>query len=107
MAKSSPWRGQRGRCAWRKTSATGHARERTLPIAGSGGTARPRSKHMTSTRKFTRRAALAGMGLALGVHALDRRAGTAVAAQPRQPTRDPLAAIPINGQAGPGLEPFD
>src|SRR5438874_97697 len=60
---------------------------------------------MKQRKKFTRRAALAGMGLALGAHALDR--GTATAAQPAQPTRDPLAAIPINGQAGPGLEPFD
>src|SRR5262249_7099195 len=62
--------------------------------------------HM-SKRKFTRRAALAGMGLALGAHAVDRRSGRAGAAQPAQPTRDPLAAIPVNGQAGPGLEPFD
>lgn len=62
---------------------------------------------MTQRRKVTRRAALAGMGMALGAHALHHRGGAVAAAQEQPPARDPLAAIPINGQAGPGLEPLD
>src|SRR5262245_31473960 len=62
---------------------------------------------MTQRKKFTRRAALAGMGMALGAHAGHRWGGTAAAAQAQPPGRDPLATIPVNGRAGPGLEPLD
>jgi CubicO group peptidase (beta-lactamase class C family) len=61
---------------------------------------------MRSRKKLTRRAALSGMALAVGSGFLKQTSGAA-AAQPRPPARDPLAAIPISGQAGPGLKPFD
>jgi N-acyl-D-amino-acid deacylase len=61
---------------------------------------------MRNRKKLTRRAALSGMALAVGSGFLKQTSGAA-AAQPRPPARDPLAAIPISGQAGPGLKPFD
>lgn len=59
---------------------------------------------MNQRKKLTRRAALSGLGMAVGAGVLhtSRKAG---AAQPAG--RDPLAAIPISGQAGPGLDSFD
>jgi N-acyl-D-amino-acid deacylase len=60
---------------------------------------------MTKAKKVTRRAALSGLGAALGAGACDQR--RVAAAQPPPPVRDPVAAIPVSGQAGPGLEPFD
>ena len=62
---------------------------------------------MTQNRKVTRRAALAGMGMALGVQALHQGGGEAAAGATQPSSRDPLAAIPINGQSGPGLEALD
>src|SRR5688572_30100675 len=70
---------------------------------------------MTKGPKLTRRAALSGVGLSFGACALERTVEAAAAqpaaAQPAaaqgQPARDPFAAIPANGRAGPGLEPFD
>ena len=49
---------------------------------------------MTQRQKLTRRAALAGMGMALGAHALTS-GHRAAAVQGQPPGRDPLAAIPI------------
>lgn len=61
---------------------------------------------MKKRNKLTRRAALAGVGVALGAApVLEGTLPTATAAQ--VPQRDPLAAIPISGRAGPGLEAFD
>ncbi len=57
---------------------------------------------MKNRKKITRRAALSGIGLAMAAGALPEKAA---AAQPAG--RDPFAAIPITGQAGPGLDAFD
>jgi CubicO group peptidase (beta-lactamase class C family) len=60
---------------------------------------------MMNRKRFTRRAALSsGITVALGAGALERGAD---AAQPKPPIRDPHAAIPVSGRAGPGLAPFD
>ncbi len=61
---------------------------------------------MMNRRKLTRRAALTGIGLAVGSGILGQKR-EAAAVQPRPSGRDPLAAIPISGQAGPGLKPLD
>src|SRR6516165_10308365 len=61
---------------------------------------------MTKSRKLTRRAALSSLSLTLAAGALVPSAQAAAAQQP-PPGRDPFADIPITGQAGPGLEPFD
>ena len=62
---------------------------------------------MTNRKRLTRRAALSGMGLTLGAGALAPHALAAEVVQQQPAGRDPLAAIPISGRAGPGLEPFD
>jgi N-acyl-D-amino-acid deacylase len=56
-------------------------------------------------KKLTRRAALSGLGLSVMSGALPSPPARAAEAKP--PERDPFAAIPITGQAGPGLTPFD
>jgi CubicO group peptidase (beta-lactamase class C family) len=60
---------------------------------------------MKKPKKLTRRAALSGFGLTVATGALAPTM-EASAAQP-QGQRDPFAAIPITGQAGPGLGAFD
>src|SRR4051794_40561304 len=62
---------------------------------------------MRTGKKLSRRAALAGVGVALGSGMVVLPARRVSAAQPQAAGRDPLAAIPITGQAGKGLEPFD
>src|SRR5688572_8618576 len=59
---------------------------------------------MKNLKRLTRRAALSGIAAAVGAGAIERRAAAAAQAAP---ARDPLAAIPISGRAGPGLEPLD
>src|SRR4051794_25037069 len=61
---------------------------------------------MSRRKKFTRRAALSTIGLAVGAGIAEQQRG-AEAAQPRTGVRDPFAAIPVTGQAGPGLDAFD
>ena len=61
---------------------------------------------MMNPKKLTRRAALSGIGLAVGSGVLEQNLEAATV-QPQPPVRDPRAAIPISGQAGPGLEPFE